>query len=507
MKNPFNRESKSFRQKSNVFDLSYAQTGTYDMGNLYPVLLQEIVPGDRFRVKSEIFMRLAPLVAPILHDINVYLHYFFVPNRIVWENWEDFITGGEDGTEAPTFPTLSYKYSNLVYLTHESLAHHFGLPDLTGHSGVTNGIDINALPFRGYQMIFNEFYRDQQLRTAINFDLDDDADSDLDVLTPIRRRSWEKDYFTSALPWTQRGTDLQIPIEVDYLAQTPVYSYGTTAGVEDVETDGAISNTVSGYVRSKTSGYDLRFENIDETTSGIDPLELRRIMRLQEFLERNARFGGRYVEQLLGRFGVRLPDYTLQRPQYLGGGRQPVRISEVLNTSATATEEQGNMSGHGISVGVQGFSSKFLEHGYVIGILSVIPRTSYQHGIPKTMVKSDKFDFFTPEFAHLGEQEVYDYELWFPTGSDIPTTTFGYQQRYAEYKYNRSYTLGEFADTLDHWTLTRQFSSQPSLNSAFVESNPRYDIFADHTSDYLWVQTRHDIKAIRPIPYFGEPKF
>lgn len=497
MNNPFQSTSRR-KPKRNVFDLSCEYKGSGKFAGLYPVLWDEIVPGDSWRVRTEIFMRFAPMIAPVMHRINVFMHYFWVPTRIIFDEWKDYITGGEDGDDTTSHPVMNYKYSNRDHFYKGMLSDYLGIPpadDFT--ASVVTGIAINALPFRAYQMIYNEFYRDQNLETAVVFGTGESTSGDIDALTELRYRMWEKDYLTSCLPWTQRGTQSGIPVDLQYATYTDWSGVSTGAVTVDavtnrIEVDGSDSGTL---------------QNLDETTTNIDIIELRKSLRLQEYLETNARVGSRYVEQLKGRFGTYLPDMTY-RPTYLGGSKSPVSISEVLNTSDTTNADQGAMAGHGLVVGGgHGFNYTFNEHGYIMGIMSVLPRTAYQDGINRKWVKDDKFDYFTPEFARVGEQEVYDWELWCPDDAEPSTDVFGYQQRYGHLKYKNSSVHGDFRDDFAHWHLGRQFSSQPTLNTEFVEADSaRTDIFAvDDGSDYLWFQLYHDIKAIRPIPYYSEP--
>lgn len=497
-----------------------------DMAYLVPFICNEVVPGDKFRVNSEIMIRLAPMVSPVMHRINVFTHYFFVPNRLIWNEFEDFITGGPDGNKMPVMPHTTFRdivSEGDVELTQlGSLADYFGLPPETHPD-----LEFSTLPFRAYQLIYQEYYRDQNLMEEIPFNFGSGRESIdfLGNLCALRRRCWEKDYFTSALPWSQRGGDVSLPIS----GRAPV-----------ILNEAGQSGRASQFVRNATGTFtpnttlitgpsgdlEARAANGSAAEANIDPMgsldavldgatdvtinDLRRSVRLQEWLERNARGGARYIEQILSHFGVKSSDARLQRPEYLGGGKSPVVISEVLQTSSSdSTTPQANMAGHGIAVGSSHqFSRFFEEHGYVIGILSVMPRTAYQDGVPRHFLKTDKFDYYFPEFAHLGEQEIWNSEIWSQTTGDAAKGTFGYTPRYAEYKYMPGSVHGDFRQSLDFWHLGRKFGSRPRLNAAFVEANPSKRIFAvtDQNVHSLYVHIYNNMRAIRPMPRFGTPR-
>lgn len=547
------------RPKRNVFNLSYENKLTMNMGELVPIMCMPIVPGDKFRVNTEALVRLAPLVAPMMHRVNVYTHYFFVPNRLVWNEWEDFITKGIDGEDAPVLPyfpigqswvNTSSEANMRMYFGDSTLWDYLGLPTLNGvgnksYPGIVNGVHIpdgfrvSALPFRAYQLIYNEYYRDQNLTDPVDFGLGSGAITDATVnsLLTLRRRAWEKDYFTSALPWLQRGPDVTVPINggqtgLDVYYQSPGankgqvwrdqlgrnWDIGATYDPTLIAYPGQQPNQGQ-YVATKSGGTanDNRAPELDPNGTfkvdvnemGVSIQDLRTSNALQRWFERNARGGSRYIEQILAHFGVRSSDARLQRPQFLGGGKMPIAVSEVLQTSSTdATSPQANMAGHGISAGVNnGFRHYFEEHGYVIGLMSIMPRTGYQQGVPRDFTKFDNMDFYFPEFAHLSEQEIKNQELYV---SDDPTYnegTFGYTPRYAEYKYHESEAHGDFRGNMSFWHLNRIFSEKPNLNTTFVECNPSNRVFATSQTqdDKFWVQIYQDVKALRLMPKYGTP--
>lgn len=513
-------ESISIRKpKNSVYNLSHERKLTMSMGDLVPIFCEEVLPGDKFRVNTEILMRLQPMIAPVMHRVNAYVHYFFVPNRLIWNDWEKFITGGRLGQDTPLFPTINgqsdyAKDTGLIGVG--SLADFLDFPvQMIGDTSYPM-IPISQLPFRAYQRIYNEYYRDQNLEPEIDIPLGsgplDWADLTDNDLLKLRKRAWEKDYFTSALPFAQRGDEVLLPVQGD-APVTGIPHYQTKiANVWDDSVNADLGTNLLG------DSVDLTINKPTRISSGLTAdlseasattiSELRRAFALQRWLEKMARGGSRYVEQMLYMFGVRSSDARLQRSVYLGGGKLPVQISEVLQTSKTDTSPQGNMSGHGFTAGVtNGFKKYFEEHGLVIGILSVIPRTGYMQGMPKLLTKTDRFDYYWPDFAHIGEQEVKKYELYYDPALNTNNDTFGYQPRYAEYRYKFDKVNGEMRTSLKQWHMANDYSAQPSLNNTFVKANPTTRIFAVESADWhkLIVDIYFDFKAIRPVAKYGEP--
>ena len=539
MANIFN-SVKLKRPRRNVFNLSYESKLTVNAGELVPIMCKPVVPGDKFRVNTEMLVRLAPLVAPMMHRVNVFTHYFFVPNRLVWNQWEDFITKGVDGTDTPAFPTLKLPTTVDIANAHRffgdsSLWDYLGLPSLNqignaafqtqSPNGVKApaGYEVSALPFRDYLLIYNEYYRDQNLTSEIEFSRDGGSTEAITTnpLLMLRRRAWEKDYFTSALPWVQRGPEVtvpvngggEIPVEMkeDFAAQRittfpdrkPISGSEVLYSAPSVLSYGQIGS-IKGQALIEPDNFVV---NTDQM--GISINDLRTSSALQRWFERNARSGSRYIEQILSHFGVRSSDARLQRPQFLGGGRVPISVSEVLQTSSTdETSPQANMAGHGISASVNhGFTRYFEEHGYIIGIMSVMPRTGYQQGVPRDFRKFDNMDFYFPEFAHLGEQEIKNEELYLNQYDADNSGIFGYTPRYAEYKYSLNEAHGDFRGNMAFWHLNRIFTEKPNLNTTFVECNPSNRVFAtaETSDDKYWIQLYQDIKALRLMPKYGTP--
>jgi hypothetical protein len=494
---------KADKPTTNQFDLSHDRKMSMNLGELVPILALETIPGDDFNMSTSQMLRFAPLVTPMMHQVTVYTHFFFVPNRILWPNWKNFITGGEDGQDTSVFPTMNYTGTQAV----GSLADYMGLPVGT----TADLLQISLMPFCAYNKIYNEYYRDQNLITKLTDTLVDGNQSGTPFLTK-QIRSWQHDYFTSALPWTQKGAEATIPLgsiqEVTF--QDPADLFGTSGRDFRIVSSGASGDPTAdleaytGVAGTPAGTWQPAEMNVGATTIN----ELRNAFRLQEWLEKNARGGSRYIECIKSHFGVTSSDSRLQRPEFLGGGSSPMTISEVLQTSSNTSQPtpQGNMAGHGIAVGSNSnFKYRCEEHGYIIGIMSVLPKTAYQNGIPKHFSKFDKFDYFWPSFAHLGEQPIDNKEIFYSNDS-LNDDVFGYTPRYAEYKYMNSSVHGEFKSTLKIWHMGRIFTTRPALNKTFIECTPTTRVFAVLTGEKIYAHVYHNIRATRKMPYFGTPK-
>ena len=502
------------KPKKNFFDLTHDVKLSTNMGQLTPILTLEVVPGDSIELGCESIIRFAPMTAPVMHRMDVTMHYFFVPNRILWDNWEKFITNnGPNGTGpdivAP-YITVSSDWVNGSYpeLTPGvKFLDYLGIPPVNNSSVATQ---ISALPMAAYQCIYNEYYRDQNLIEPVDYKLVDGNQPGIErlvELTTLRNRAWEHDYFTASLPFAQKGAAVDIPLG-SVNGDAPIYSNipGSSGSTVLNGTPDDLTLINDGRLDIPTELFALTDGlNVEPTTIN----DLRRAYRLQEWLEKNARGGTRYIESILSHFGVKSSDARLQRPEYITGVKTPVVISEVLNTSGTEGElPQGNMAGHGIAVS-SGKHGRYYaeEHGYIIGIMSVMPKTAYQQGIPRTFSKLDPLDYFWPSFANIGEQEVKLKELYAYTNDN--EDTFGYVPRYAEYKYMPSRVAGDFRTSLDYWHLGRIFGSAPTLSQEFVECTPEDTerIFAvtDPDAQKLYCHVLNKIKAVRPMPKYGTP--
>jgi hypothetical protein len=515
---------KAKRPKSSVFDLSHEKKLTLNMGELVPIYMEEVLPNDRIKTNTELLIRFHPLLAPLMHRIDATIHYFYVPWRLVFKNWDKFITGGEDGNDTTVLPFMDLD-KNRAWCVPGSLADYLGIPipETTDFTQIEN---INALPFRAYQLIFNEYYRDQNLLTKVAI-TDDDTVSETEEgeLITLRKRAWQKDYFTSALPWAQKGGSVLIPIDptVTYKNECLLHTSNTAETLDDmsnliVQQSGLPSGTGAIVANLQTSGMTTlsvdNIEAIENATATIN--DLRTASRVQEWLEKNARAGSRLFESMLVHWGVISDDLRIGRPSYLGGGRIPVTISEVLSTFENSEVDLGQMGGHGISAGNNAsFRSTFKEYGVVMGILSISPKPAYQQGLPKIYKRFDKFDYAWPEFANLGEQEIKNRELfmnWNDPTNVINNATWGYTPRYSEYKFGLNTVHGDFRKSLDFWHAGRIFTSLPALSEEFItcdtaDIDDRIFPVADaQATDKLYVQLYNNVKAVRCLPYFGTPR-
>lgn len=479
-----------------------------------------------------VFARLAPMLAPIMHRLDVTTHFFFVPMRLITDHWESFITGGRTGTEAPILPYITpngVSGASPSVMEKGTLWDYLGLPVHDGVGADDSLEQISALPFRACAKAWNDYYRDPNL--SAEFDLDLEVQGDVSASTAIMqidnyRRGFEKDYFTSALPWAQRGAQVLMPLagtaSVSYLQSSEFHNFdgtepATTGNVTTVDPGG-----VSPFILGDNAGVPSRVENIDEISidgASTTINDFRRAIAIQRWLENNARGGGRYVEQVESHFAVRVPDYRLQRAEYLGGGKQPISISEVLATAEGTGTDVGDMAGHGISVGrTNSFTYRCQEHGYVIGFMSVTMRTAYSQGIPKMWTRADKYDYAWPELANLGEQEILSKEIFYSfdnADDEANQTVFGYIPRYAEYKFQNDRIAGDFRDSLGFWHLGRKFTSRPSLDlhltTIYEDGDSEEETFrrifaVQDGTDYIWFQLYHRLTAKRPLPYFGVPQ-
>ena len=469
--------------KRRLHNLSHARLLTADMGQLVPIGLIEALPGDTFRHSTSALIRLSPMAAPVMHKIAVRIHHFFVPHRLSWGDncgkaFEDFITGGSDGNDQSTIPTIN------TTGTRNDLFDYFGV-----NPKVAN-IPVSALPIRSYNLIWNEYYRDQDLESEVTQDQ-----------TGVQHCSWQKDYFTCSRPWAQKGPEITLPLAGSARVQHNA-SAGAVLGVYNQRTSGytAMDSTGAQVLETGAAATEANRLEADLTSATATNInDVRKAFALQRFAESRARFGSRYVEYLKY-LGVRHPsDARLRRPEFLGGGTVRVAISEVLQTANETTQQRfgvADMYGHGVGAVRSNSYVKFIqEHGYIISLLSVRPRAVYTQGIPRTWLRQTREDFYQRELEFIGQQEVYNNEIYADATNGMQT--FGYSDRYREYREEMSRVSGEFHEELNYWHLGRIFSEAPTLNQSMVTCKPSKRIFNEQTRHSLWIAVQHRMRARR----------
>jgi len=488
--------------------LSHYRLFSCDLGELIPIACMDVLPGDSIQQSTQALVRAAPLLSPVMHPLRCSISHWFVPNRLIWEEWEDFITGGPDGMDASVFPTITLSEANHAVGT---LADYLGVPPHTGT------VEVSALPFRAYAAIFNEWYRDQDLVTEIGLSLASGSDSTTNVT--VQNGAWEKDYFTSARPWEAKGPTITVPlgstapilglsIPNDQTASnTATATTGVTAagdlGVGIPRWD---TSDFSPQVRAQTTGVPNSSTNRPQIFADLSDASavtinvLREALALQRYQEARARYGSRYTEYL-AYLGVNSSDARLQRPEYLGGGTETIQFSEVLQT-AEGSDPVGTLRGHGISsMRSNRYRRFFEEHGYIVSLLCARPKTIYASGLQRHWNRRTKEDFWQRELEHIGQQEILNKEVRANHAS--PTGTFGYQDRYDEYRRIPSGIAGEFRTTLNYWHFARQFASDPALNADFVKCVPVETPFAVPSEDVLQIMARHSVQARRLVTKTG----
>lgn len=469
-------------------------------GALIPTNVTEVLPGDSIQQVTTGLIRMQPMLAPVMHRVKFRVHHWFVPFRIIWDEWEDFITGGPQGTSAPTIPTLTVTGPGGVNPIPNGT-----LPDYLGFDtgpGTPNSQTLMALPFRAYNKIWNEWYRDQEIQSEIS---EGNTDT-LDV-------AWSKDYFTTARETPQLGPDIAIPMSdapVTRVSNAAAWS-AKSAGTNTLQTSGTVAIDAGGNLTNSGSSVDMSLDPNGTLIAGTEDAaglirELRLAAALQRYEEARSLYGSRYTEYLRY-LGVRSSDARLQRPEYLGGGAQPIQISEVLSTAETEVDSEvtpvGDLRGHGIG-GVRSnrFRRFFEEHGYVMTCISILPESVYTNGTPRKYMRQTKEDFWQKELQFIGQQEVYKGEV-FTQGTSADRETWGYVPRYEEYRGGRSKVSGMFRDELDYWTMARKFDAYPALNDTFIRADPTRRIFAVPDENNYLIRIHHSIQARRLVAPTG----
>lgn len=525
-------------RKRSKFSLSHYRLFSGRMGYMMPIGITECLPGDTFQQATSVFLRCSPLVTPVMHPVHVTVHHWFIPTRLLWDKWEDFITGGPDGMDASIVPTIKAPAEGGFAIG--SLADYMAVP-----SGIPD-LEVCALPFRAYALLYNECYRDQDLEEELPISFASGPDTTTNTI--LQRCDWARDYFTTARPWPQKGPAVSVPVNLTAAGEPTITGFVTGNGTPTFtgnfrDTPGTAPFTVQGaqladhgkvtysglqYDATSTNNsswgntgsgrvnlswadpalkVNLTFQSGNPELGSVDINQLREAFALQRFEEHRALYGSRYVEYLRY-LGVKSSDARLQRPEYLGGSRQTIQFSEVLQTAPGGDDPVGALKGHGIgAMRTNRYRRFFEEHGYVITVMMVRPISVYMQGLSRMWNRRVKEDYYQRELQHIGQQEVLTKELYAgnaegPTGDDV---VFGYQNRYDEYRWHESYVSGEFRTILNSWHMARDFANEPTLNADFINAVPTTRIFAAQENDTLYCMANHSIQARRLMSKFGNP--